>query len=363
MRKVEVPLGQRSYQVTIGQDARFELADTVASIGSVSRVGIVTQDSVASTEWFASIDPGVRFEIFTVGEGEPAKSLATVEDLCRKFASYGLGRHDAVVAVGGGVVTDLAGFSASIYLRGVAYVNIATTLLAQVDAAVGGKTGANLPEGKNLVGTFWQPKGVICDLATLETLSAREWACGRGEIAKYAFLVPRGTETFSAGTSIEDQVVRCVEIKADVVSGDERESERRMVLNYGHTLAHALEALDLARHFETRGAGNLGQGILAHGEAVAVGLIFAAILARRMGRIDDGRVDWHRRVVSEFGLSTELPSFARGKGEELVEYMRRDKKANHDLTFVLDGPRGVEPVRGVDIKDVFESIEELESLP
>ena len=149
----------------------------------------------------------------------------------------GLSRADVVVAVGGGIVTDVAGFAAASYHRGTAYMNVATTLLGQVDAAIGGKTGVNLPEGKNLVGAFWQPNAVLCDTETLSSLPPREWACGHGEIAKYAFL----GDAPQADQPIEEQVARCAGIKAAVVTEDEHEGGRRMVLNYGHTLAHALE--------------------------------------------------------------------------------------------------------------------------
>jgi 5-deoxy-5-amino-3-dehydroquinate synthase len=258
-----------------------------------------------------------------------------------------------VVAVGGGVVTDLAGFAAASFHRGTAYVNVATTLLAQVDAAVGGKTGVNIPEGKNLVGAFWQPSGVICDTELLSTLPPREWASGRGEMAKYAFLgVSPATGEPDASLldlSLDEQVARCVTIKAEVVAADEREGDRRMVLNYGHTLGHALEAAS----FEP------GSDLdLRHGEAVAVGLVYAALLARRLGRIDDGRVELHRRVVGAFDLAAALPPGI--EPERLVSFMARDKKATHDLTFVLDGPRGVEVARGVDEADVLATLAEMD---
>ncbi len=271
-------------------------------------------------------------EVYVIPDGEDAKTLATVEELARFFTRAGLSRSDVVVAVGGGIVTDVAGFAAATYHRGTAYVNVATSLLAQVDAAIGGKTGVNLPEGKNLVGAFWQPDAVLCDTETLASLPPREWACGRGEIAKYAFLgdAPR------ADQPIEEQVARCVGIKVAVVSEDEREGGRRMVLNYGHTLAHALEGAALADHHDWD---------LRHGEAVAIGLLFAALLAQRLGRIDDVRVNEHRKVIASFDLPTDLPPAA--DAEELLTFMGRDKKAQQDLTFVLDGPHGVEAVRGV----------------
>jgi 5-deoxy-5-amino-3-dehydroquinate synthase len=330
---VEVALGERAYPVVVGAGAGGALPEVVPP--GVERVAVVTQEAIG-----VEVDPGVPCSTFLIADGEAAKSLETVERLCRAFASWGLARTDAVVAVGGGVVTDVAGFAASVFHRGVPYVNVPTTLLAQVDAAIGGKTGVNLPEGKNLVGAFWQPAAVVCDTDTLASLPAREWASGRGEMAKYAFLDPAGSEPGRSWTalSLEEQVARCVGIKAEVVAADERESERRMVLNYGHTLAHALEAAAF---------GPDARWDLRHGEAVAVGLVFAAELARRLGRIDDARVALHRKVVGGYDLPAELPHGA--SATQLVSFMARDKKARHDLTFVLDGPGGVEPVRGVPV--------------
>jgi 5-deoxy-5-amino-3-dehydroquinate synthase len=244
-----------------------------------------------------------------------------------------------VVAVGGGVVTDTAGFAAAVYHRGVAVVPVATTLLAQVDAAIGGKTGVNLPEGKNLVGAFWQPHAVLCDTETLASLPPREYLSGCGEMAKYHFLGGAGLSELS----LDERVARCVAIKADVVAADEREGGRRAVLNYGHTLAHALETV--------------GRYDLRHGEAVGIGLVFAARLARRLGRVDDGRVTEHESVVRSYDLPTRRPRGVRT--ETLVDCMARDKKAVDGLTFVLDGPAGVETVSGVDRRDVEATLEEL----
>jgi 5-deoxy-5-amino-3-dehydroquinate synthase len=292
-----------------------------------------------------------------VEDGEAAKTLASVEQLCRDFARFGLSRSDAVVALGGGVVSDVAGFAAAVFHRGIAYVNVATTLLAQVDAAIGGKTGVNLPEGKNLVGAFWQPAAVLCDTQALGSLPAREWSSGRGEMAKYAFLgdglLGQGRPGATIlGLPLDEQVARCVAIKAAVVSEDERESGRRVILNYGHTLAHALEASSF---------GPEAKWDLRHGEAVAIGLVFAAMLARRLDRIDDERVALHRRVVAGFDLYADLPVGASAR--ELVEFMARDKKAHHDLTFVLDGPNGVEPVHHVDEAEVLGTLADMGSSP
>ena len=332
---VELP-GGRSYPVLVGPGAIGELASVVPP--GARRVAVVTQASVP-----VEVDPGVEHRVFRIGDGETAKSLSTVQELCSAFAGWGLTRADVVVGVGGGVVTDVAGFAAASYHRGLPVVHVATTLLAQIDAAIGGKTGVNLPEGKNLVGAFWQPAAVLCDTTVLETLPEREMACGLGEMAKYHFLGGDdlgggdlgggGTATDDGpGLTLEQRVARCVQIKAEVVAADEREAGRRAVLNYGHTLGHALETT--------------GRYDLRHGEAVAIGLVYAAELARSLGRIDDERVAEHRRVVDGYGLSGSLPAGA--DPDELMAAMGRDKKAIDGLTFVLDGPDGVEVVSGVD---------------
>jgi 5-deoxy-5-amino-3-dehydroquinate synthase len=339
---ISVDLPDRSYPVLIGPGARHEVARFVPPGAKVAAV--VTQEAISAAGWLDGLDPGLPFEVCLVPEGEESKTLATVEMLARRFAASGLSRADVVIAVGGGIVTDVAGFAAAAYHRGTAYINVATSLLGQVDAAIGGKTGVNLPEGKNLVGAFWQPNAVLCDTETLATLPPREWACGRGEIAKYAFLGDAPT----ADQPIEEQVARCAAIKAAVVSEDEREGGRRMILNYGHTLAHALEGAALTDHPDWD---------LRHGEAVAIGILFAARLAERLGRIDATRVAEHQAVVGSFDLPTDLPRGA--EAEELVAFMGRDKKAQQDLTFVLDGPRGVEAVRGVAVADVVATLADM----
>lgn len=344
MITVPVELEDRRYEVLIGPRALHELSSVLPE--GARRAVVVTQENIG-----VDVDPGIDHQVVNVEDGEGAKTLRTVEDLCRGFSAFGLSRYDVVVAVGGGVVTDIAGFAAATYHRGIAYVNVATSLLAQVDAAVGGKTGANLPEGKNLVGAFWQPHAVLCDTDTLASLPPREVASGRGEMAKYAFLGDDPPGTGLLDLPLDEQVAECVSLKASVVAGDEREggSGRRMTLNYGHTLAHALEA------------SVFGTGNLLHGEAVAVGLVFAAELAHRLGRIDQERVLLHREVISGFDLSGDLPPGT--SATELVALMGRDKKAHHDLTFVLDGPRGVETVRGVPIDAVLATLAEMGSRP
>lgn len=329
MITVTVPLGERSYDVVVGHGARHDLRRLLPS--GARRVALVSQAGIPF-----EVDPGLPFERVDIGDGEEHKSLTTIDELCHRFAAIGLTRADAVVSVGGGMVSDVAGFAASVWHRGVAVVHVPTTLLGMVDAAIGGKTGVNLTKrdggvgGKNLVGAFWQPSGVVCDLDALATLPPREVRCGRGEMAKYHFLT--GDDLLAMDEA--ERIARCIEIKAQIVASDEREGGRRALLNYGHTLAHALET---ATEHE-----------IAHGEAVAVGLLYAAHLARRLGRIDDERVLEHYRVVVDaYALDGSLPTAC--DPDVLVRLMGLDKKVlTVGLTFVLDGAAGLEVVAGVD---------------
>ncbi|HZQ87862.1 MAG TPA: 3-dehydroquinate synthase family protein [Acidimicrobiales bacterium] len=322
MITVPVDLGDRSYEVLVGRGARHRLIEVLPA--GVQRAAVVTQEAIGVT-----VDAGVDQQTFLIDEGEDAKCMETVEELCRGFSRWGLTRADVVVAVGGGVVTDTAGFAAAVYHRGVPVVHVSTTLLGQVDAAIGGKTGVNLREGKNLVGAFWHPAAVLCDTEVLETLPPREYQSGLGEMAKYHFIADVALEDLP----VDERVAKCVEIKASFVAADELErTGKRAILNYGHTLAHALET---AGHYDLR-----------HGEAVAVGLVFAAELARRLERVGDDRVEEHRKVVLGYGLPDRLPPDA--DLDALVTLMHRDKKATSGLTFVLDSPRGLEVVPGVD---------------
>ncbi len=318
---VNVELADRSYPVLVGAGIRSELAAVLPD--DVHRVVIITQ---AGIPWDA--DPGREQIRVEIPDGEAAKSLSVVEDICRQMAVAGITRADAVVAIGGGVVTDVAGFVAAVYHRGIRFVSVSTTLLGQVDASVGGKTGVNLPEGKNLVGAFWQPTAVLCDTETLSSLPHREMQCGLGEVAKYHFLGGDGLDTLA----LDERVAACVQIKADVVAADEREGGRRAVLNYGHTLAHAIETA--------------GDYDLRHGEAVAVGIVYAAAVAHNLGRIDEGRVAEHHRVLAAYDLPSTLPPGL--SDDELLSLFSRDKKAIDGVTFVLDGDAGVETVVGVD---------------
>lgn len=333
MRELTVELGDRSYPVVVGAGARHRLLEFMPV--TARRAAVVTQETIP---W--QVDCGVEQHVFFLDDGEEAKNLESVEQLCREFSRWGLTRSDVVVAVGGGVVTDVAGFAAAVYHRGIAVIHVPTTLLGQVDAAIGGKTGVNLPEGKNLVGAFWQPEAVLCDTETLETLPSREYRSGLGEMAKYAFLGVEGLRDLP----LDDAVAACVACKAEVVAADERESGRRALLNYGHTLAHAIETA--------------GGYDLRHGEAVAVGLVYAAVLARRLARIGEDRVREHEKLVASYDLPTRLPAGA--DPDQLIAVMGRDKKVTSSgLTFVLDGPAGLEVVRQVGDAEAREALEEI----
>ena len=324
-RIVNVELGERSYPVVIGHGVAARVDEYLPR--GAKRAVVVTE-----TDLPFRCSPKLDHITIEVSPGESSKTLATIEHITRTFADFGLTRNDAVIAVGGGMITDVAGFAASCWHRGTSFVNVPTTLLGMVDAAVGGKTAVNLPEGKNLVGAFWQPTAVLEDLDALATLPEREMRCGLGEIAKYHFIT--GDDLLPL--ALEERIARCVRIKADIVAADEREGGRRALLNYGHTLGHAIETV--------------GDHQLAHGEAVAVGLLFAARLAAAIGRIDHARVDEHDRVVrGEYGLAGDAQwEHVRALSiPSLMATMAKDKKAVDGLTFVLDGPHGLEVVPGV----------------
>ncbi len=334
MRIVPVPLPDgRAYDVHVGHGVREALAEVVHTVTpKARRAAIVTQQSILdASPLVAALDPGIEHRTFTVGQGEHEKNLTSIETLCRNWATWGMNRNDVVIAIGGGMVTDIGGFAASCYHRGISVIYVSTTLLGMIDAAIGGKTAVNLLEGKNLVGAYWQPSAVLCDLDLLATMPERERRSGLGEMAKYHFL---DTDGGPFEGTLEDKVARSVAIKARVVAADEREGGLRAILNYGHTLGHAIE---IASGFE-----------MMHGEAVAIGLIYAAEVAHLLGRISSARVAEHRAVVGSYDLATSIPPSVTASDAELLELMGRDKKALDGLTFVLDGPAGVEQVTGID---------------
>lgn len=325
-RQVRVSLGERSYLVHIGAGVRHRLAGIAAELGARKLVMV----SARPREDLP--DPGIPYLFLEVADGEEHKTLATVQALCQRFARFGLTRADAVVSCGGGTTTDMVGLAAALYHRGLPVVHLPTSLLAQVDASVGGKTAVNLPEGKNLVGTYWQPAAVLCDTDYLASLPPREWTNGYGEIARCHFIGGGDLRD----RPLLDQIATSVALKAKIVAADERDGGLRHVLNYGHTLGHALER---ATDFRLR-----------HGEAVAIGTVFAGRLAGQLGRIGPARVAEHHDVVAHYGLPAALPADA--DASQLIALMAADKKALTGLAFVLDGARGPELVREVAAEEV-----------
>ncbi|MGH2706218.1 MAG: 3-dehydroquinate synthase [Actinomycetota bacterium] len=333
MRTVRVDLGPRSYDVHVGAGALAGLAGLIPEAPDAERVVIISDRNV-DVRWGSAAERGLagrgRVERLAVPAGEGSKSLGEAENLLAELARLQVRRTDLIVALGGGMVGDLAGFVASVYLRGIPLVQAPTTLLAQVDAAIGGKTAVNLPEGKNLVGTFSQPLAVVADPATLATLPEREYRSGLAEVVKYGLCFEPGIlellEERAGGVEgrdeelLEEIVARCAAIKAAVVSEDEYDvADRRAILNYGHTLAHALEAHGGYRQW-------------LHGEAVAVGMVFAAALAAELGMIGDDEVAHHLRLLDRLGLPTSAPAI---DVDEAARLWSVDKKYRMGQRWVL----------------------------
>jgi len=335
MREVAVPLPGLEYPIRIGPGLIGALGEQMRGCGLHGAVALVQDAGVAGLYGpaaRASLE-GVGFAVtpIVVPAGEGSKCLAQLGALYEAFAAAALDRTASVVALGGGVVGDLAGFAAASYLRGVALVQVPTTLLAQVDSSVGGKTGIDLPAGKNLVGAFHQPRLVVVDVDTLRTLPERERRAGLAEVVKYGVI--RDPALFAAVETnrealmghqpnvLETVIARCCEIKAEVVVADERESGVRAILNYGHTIGHAVEAV-------------AGYGTYLHGEAVAIGMAAAGALGRDLGlwsAAEEARVN---ALLTACGLPTRLAEPL--PADTLIEAMRRDKKTRAgELRFVL----------------------------
>ena len=326
--------GDRPYPVWVGRGVRERLAGTVADLGA-ARALVVHQPALAEAAEAARGQleaAGVDAHRVEVPDAEEGKSLAVAGFCWEVCGQAGLTRSDVVVGLGGGAVTDLAGFVAATWMRGVRVVHVPTTLLGMVDAAVGGKTGINTAAGKNLVGSFHEPSAVLVDLQTLETLPADELVPGSAEIVKAGFIADPvildlieadpGAALDPTGPVLPELVRRAIRVKADVVGADLRESHLREILNYGHTLGHAIERREGYRW--------------RHGNAVSVGLVFAAELARAAGRLDDATADRHSALLATLGLPVR---YVPGVLDELVATMHGDKKARAGtLRFVvLDG--------------------------
>jgi 3-dehydroquinate synthase len=328
---VEVTLDP-PYPVIIGVGLLGELEQILASRHKVAifHQPVLTQTAEAIRNHLA--DKGIDAHRIEIPDAEAGKDLPVVGFCWEVLGRIGIGRKDAIVSLGGGAATDVAGFIAATWLRGVDIVHIPTTLLGMVDAAIGGKTGINTDAGKNLVGSFHQPAAVLIDLAMLETLPPNELVAGMAEIVKAGFIAdPKILDLIEAdpvaavdpkGSVLPELIRRAVAVKAEVVSADEKESALREILNYGHTLAHAIERRERYRW--------------RHGAAVSVGLVFAAELGRLAGRLDDATADRHRAVLTSLGLPV---TYEPGVLAELVEIMAGDKKTRSGVLrfVVLDG--------------------------
>jgi 3-dehydroquinate synthase len=340
---VNVALGDRSYDILIGRDILQSLGERVAALRPGARAAIVTDEYVA-THWLRKTEgsltrAGIATSRIVVDEGEASKGYEGIEFVCEELIAAKIERNDLVIALGGGVVGDLAGFAAAIVRRGIDFVQVPTSLLAQVDSSVGGKTGINSPQGKNLVGAFHQPILVVADTAVLDTLSPRQFRAGYAEVAKYGVL---GDEAFFAwletnhadivkgGAAREHAVATSCRAKAAIVARDERETGERALLNLGHTFGHALET---ATGFSDR---------LYHGEGVSIGMVLAAELSAQLGMIPESDVSRIQRHLVAVGLPTRLQDIAGFKQEglpdadALMALMAQDKKVKRGrLTFIL----------------------------
>jgi len=344
MQTVTVALGERSYAIHIGPGVLDQVGELLARLSLTKKALVVTQAPIRATYGERVIRSlrarGFEAEGFEVLDAEEAKSLAWLEKVYDRLIELRLDRRSPLIALGGGVVGDLAGFAAATYLRGVPLIHIPTTLLAQVDSSIGGKTAVNHPRGKNLIGAFYQPRLVLIDPDTLRTLPPRELRSGLAEVVKYGviadpalfqLLEARAADVLRGDGELLLRVIRaCCQIKADVVSSDEQEGGLRAILNFGHTFGHAIEA---ATGFST----------YTHGEAVAIGMIWAAELSRRMDLCTPELCERLRRLLRAFGLPTAMKAHVEGIREALL----LDKKAiGGHLRFIL-----VEELGKVSVRD------------
>ncbi|MGY8707163.1 3-dehydroquinate synthase [Bradyrhizobium sp. 18BD] len=340
---VDVALGDRAYEIVIGRGVLASLGERIAALRPGVRTAIVTDRTVAKY-WLEPTEAalaasGIPTSRVVVEEGEISKTYAGLEKVSEALIAARIERNDLVIALGGGVVGDLAGFAAAILRRGIDFVQVPTSLLAQVDSSVGGKTGINSPQGKNLLGAFHQPVLVIADTAVLDTLSPRQFRAGYAEVAKYgvlgdaaffSWLEKNHSDIFKGGSAREHAIATSCRAKAGVVSRDERETGERALLNLGHTFGHALEA---ATGFSDR---------LFHGEGVSIGMTLAAQFSAQLGMIGEAEAARVERHLIEAGLPTRLQDIAGfaqeglADADALMALMAQDKKVKRGkLTFIL----------------------------
>lgn len=338
MASVRVALADRAYTIHIDSGLLDQLGNLCRAVALGGVAAVITNPVVAGL-YLARVksaleNAGYRVVVVEIPDGEEYKTAATLNLVYDGLIAAGIDRSSFIVALGGGVVGDLAGFAAATLLRGIAFVQVPTTLLAQVDSSVGGKTGINHRLGKNLIGAFYQPALVVADLDTLDTLPEREYLCGIAESIKYGIVLDRELFSYLGGAverlsardkdALQHVVAAACRIKATVVASDERESGLRAVLNFGHTIGHAVETLS-------------GYGTVKHGEAVAIGMVQAAALSCRRNLSTSAEAEQVAHLIRRFGLPTELPPFS---AEDYATIISHDKKKRDDgVNFIFN--RGI----------------------
>jgi len=334
VKTVSVALNERSYNIHVGNGILSHVGRLLSQLDLPRRVVVISSHSILCYHGASLLNslsqPGISSVVVTIGEGERFKTLSTVESVCQKLAQARVDRRTLLVAFGGGVIGDIVGFVAASFLRGIPYVQVPTTLLAQIDSSIGGKTGVNLAAGKNLVGAFFQPKAVIVDPLALVTLPQREFRSGIYEALKYGIiarpalfeLVDRHQKYFPRKNKahMEKMILECARLKAEVVSKDECESGLRMILNFGHTIGHAVEAAT-------------GYRLFTHGEAIGHGMIMATQLARSLAKISGSEA---LRIQEAIQRVSPLPSLNKLSWPRILKPMLADKKfVGQRLKFVL----------------------------
>ncbi|GFO63894.1 3-dehydroquinate synthase [Geomonas paludis] len=354
IQQIKVALGERSYDIQLGAGILGTVGTLCRELGLTGTAAVVSNTTVAplyyETVRAAMEAAGYQVLLVSLPDGEAYKNSATLNQIYDALVDASLDRGSFILALGGGVIGDMAGFAAASYLRGIPFVQLPTTLLSQVDSSVGGKTGINHPRGKNLIGAFYQPKGVLIDVMTLDTLPEREFRAGLGEIVKYGAVLDGDFFRFlesnveallarDKGALIE-AVARSCSIKAKVVAVDEREGGVRAVLNYGHTLGHAVETLT-------------GYTTYLHGEAVAIGMVQAAKISQQFGYCSQADRDRIEALIAALGLPAELPAFP---SEKYVEALSHDKKVrDKGLLFICNRGIGAYKMERVtDLKALLE---------
>jgi 3-dehydroquinate synthase len=358
VEKIRVALDERSYDIFIGEGNLKEIGGKLSEFGFSDKIALISNPTVyelyGETVSKALRDSGYDLAEVLIPDGEEYKSLDSAEEIYTSLLKAKLDRKSALIALGGGVIGDITGFAASTYMRGIDFIQIPTTLLAQVDSSVGGKTGVNHPLGKNMIGSFWQPRLVWIDTLTLNTLPRREFLSGLGEVIKYGVIWDR--ELFSYLDANRNKILeldakalmhiirRSCEIKAEIVSKDERESGLRAILNYGHTIGHAVETLT-------------GYKKYLHGEAVAIGMCLEAELSSQLGFTGSNEPAMLKNLIDSFGLPSEMPSGIQ-TGELLLSMQIDKKTVGGKMHFVLPEKIGrVKVYSGTEPEDIRRLLE------